>query len=475
MSVVINGDTGISGVNGHAGAPALKGSDADSGIHFGTDTASISTAGTNRLHVDSSGNCGIGTESADGRLHVFAGSAGSVTANGNANDFVVETPGTGGISILTPDASTGYIIFGSPTSNEGAMLRYSDTGNNFTIGTEDADGSLIFRTGAGQTALTINNAKNLGLGDSSPKSRMMIRGDSSTTSAANPGTDSTTTLSGAIIELVNKSGVTDTGVGVVATGLGASGRYGAITFVDKTSDNNGTGGEIRFFTSAGKTSDLVQNMALTQSGDLHMGEGNKMSVPNNGASANSYACATSYGTPYYATDLTGISHQYTVRRGGTYAYWEHGCYGDNYYFTHGTSTGGASRPNLVSDKDLFFASNGSVFNSTGTFAQFSDVRIKENIVDANSQWNDIKALRLVNYNLIGNEVRLLGFVAQEVELTSPGLVEIENPGFAEGTDLSAQMKLVKTSIIQLKAVKALQEAMERIETLEQRLADAGIA
>jgi len=55
MSVVINGDTGISGVNGSAANPAIKGGDADTGIHFGTDTAAITTGGTERVSVDSSG------------------------------------------------------------------------------------------------------------------------------------------------------------------------------------------------------------------------------------------------------------------------------------------------------------------------------------------------------------------------------------------------------------------------------------
>lgn len=55
MSVTINGNTGISGVNGSASNPAIKGTDADSGIHFGADTASITTGGTERVSIDSSG------------------------------------------------------------------------------------------------------------------------------------------------------------------------------------------------------------------------------------------------------------------------------------------------------------------------------------------------------------------------------------------------------------------------------------
>jgi len=45
MAFSINGSTGISGLDGSAATPAIKGTDADSGVFFGTDTASIATAG----------------------------------------------------------------------------------------------------------------------------------------------------------------------------------------------------------------------------------------------------------------------------------------------------------------------------------------------------------------------------------------------------------------------------------------------
>ena len=55
MTVIINGDTGISGVNGSAANPAITGTDADTGIHFGSDSATITTGGTERVSVDSTG------------------------------------------------------------------------------------------------------------------------------------------------------------------------------------------------------------------------------------------------------------------------------------------------------------------------------------------------------------------------------------------------------------------------------------
>lgn len=70
MPISINGTTGISGVNGSAAAPAIVGGDSDTGIFFGTDTASIATAGTSRLHVDSSGQIGVNTTSPAALLQI---------------------------------------------------------------------------------------------------------------------------------------------------------------------------------------------------------------------------------------------------------------------------------------------------------------------------------------------------------------------------------------------------------------------
>ena len=61
MALNIDGTTGISGVDGSASAPALQGTDSNTGINFGSDTVNINTGGTTRATVDSSGALNIGT------------------------------------------------------------------------------------------------------------------------------------------------------------------------------------------------------------------------------------------------------------------------------------------------------------------------------------------------------------------------------------------------------------------------------
>jgi hypothetical protein len=128
---------------------------------------------------------------------------------------------------------------------------------------------------------------------------------------------------------------------------------------------------------------------------------------------------------------------------------------------------------------FFVYGNGNVANTNNSYGAISDVKLKENIIDASSQWNDLKALRVRNYNFkaeTGQQTHTqIGLVAQEVEVVSPGLI-YESPDLdAEGNDLGTVTKSVNYSVLYMKAVKALQEAMERIEVLEQRLSDAGIA
>jgi len=119
--------------------------------------------------------------------------------------------------------------------------------------------------------------------------------------------------------------------------------------------------------------------------------------------------------------------------------------------------------------------NGNTQNTNNSYAGISDIKLKENIVDSGSQWADIKALQVRKYNFkeeTGQETHTqIGLVAQEVELVSPGIVFESPDRDAEGNELGTVTKSVNYSVLYMKAVKALQEAMERIETLEASNAD----
>jgi len=114
--------------------------------------------------------------------------------------------------------------------------------------------------------------------------------------------------------------------------------------------------------------------------------------------------------------------------------------------------------------------SGNVLNANNSYGALSDSKLKANIVDAGSQWSDFKALKVRKYNFkeeTGNPTHTqIGLIAQEVEQVSPGLVNETPDRDSDGNDLGTTTKSVQYSVLYMKAVKALQEAMERIETLE---------
>jgi len=123
--------------------------------------------------------------------------------------------------------------------------------------------------------------------------------------------------------------------------------------------------------------------------------------------------------------------------------------------------------------------DGSTYNATGVYGTISDVRVKQDITDASSQWEDFKKIKFRKFRMIddiekyGNKAPyLMGPVAQELEEAGmKGLVETPVDKDGNETDLH---KTVKLSIMHMKGMKALQEAMERIEQLEARITAANI-
>ena len=120
---------------------------------------------------------------------------------------------------------------------------------------------------------------------------------------------------------------------------------------------------------------------------------------------------------------------------------------------------------------LNIGSNGNLTNTNNSYGQISDQKLKENIADAASQWNDIKSLQVRKFNFIGDDLTQIGVVAQELESAGMNGLVVENTDRDPDTfeDLGTTTKEVKYSVLYMKAVKALQEAMTRIETLEAKV------
>ena len=125
----------------------------------------------------------------------------------------------------------------------------------------------------------------------------------------------------------------------------------------------------------------------------------------------------------------------------------------------------------VGDKAVI-DSNGNSRNLNNSYGGFSDISLKENIVDAGSQWDDIKNLkvRVFNFKVDSASEKRIGVVAQEIETVCPKLVGITYDKDEDGNLLETGVKSVKYSVLYMKAIKALQEAITKIETLETEVA-----
>lgn len=220
---------------------------------------------------------------------------------------------------------------------------------------------------------------------------------------------------------------------------------------------------------------------------------------------NSYAKMTSTGTTYNSSgsyhelkqDLGNNYNTYLVNTNNTSGY------GLFAYFANCAPNDTASKFMECADNTatrLTIYSNGNVVNTNGSYGTISDAKLKTDIVPANSQWEDVKALAKImsKFKLISDAEgkTQLGWIAQDVQKIAPGLIfatpdkklkEIA-PAIPELKDengnviqeaVPAQTALVENgevtlgihhSVAQLKAFKALGEALERIEKLEAEIA-----
>jgi len=131
------------------------------------------------------------------------------------------------------------------------------------------------------------------------------------------------------------------------------------------------------------------------------------------------------------------------------------------YYPSGQTPEAAFVFQIASSFKTIIRSDGDLENANNSYGGISDVSLKENIIDANSQWDDIKNIKIRNYNFKASTGqpthKQIGVIAQELETVCPNLVDVTK---------ETGKKNVAYSVLYVKAVKALQEAMARIETLE---------
>jgi hypothetical protein len=145
MSLILSGSDGLSDVDGTAATPAIRGTDANTGISFGTDTVTISTGGVARVTTDASGNVGIGTDSPGAKLDV----------NGEIRTSSNIIRGTG--------SDTVFLVGGSNNNNNiGISGGSAGTPNIITLTTAGSERARIDSSGrllVGTTSVLVKDSK----------------------------------------------------------------------------------------------------------------------------------------------------------------------------------------------------------------------------------------------------------------------------------------------------------------------------
>jgi len=413
------------GIENTAGAGAAIGFNRTSGydrgsLVFMTRTAVSHTnpvAGDIRMVIDKDGKVGMGTTSpsADTRLSVTAAS-GKIAINATGTIKIDGGAGSG------DGTSSGCAIIAANTDS-GAF--YTPRGGRYL--TSNSSG---WQSGIDGKDPVIVISENMGTTDSRTNPGLIMHNESPNDACYSP-----------FIGFGNKS---------------ASGSYNSVyaAIMGKRTgqgpDSNWNSGDLEIYTAAaGGYMTNSPTMAITASKTVVIkGANNNTSLDAilyvSKTGNNDWTCTMGKGADDYGLQMDMVgNYALAVRHQGD----------GNYEFRVDT--------------------NGAIYATDTSVNSISDRRLKENIVDAKSQWDDIKALKWRNFNWNAASGRsrnntLLGLIADEVESISPNLVGIDAQG-KEDKDAGIEdpeYKNVKYSIVWMKAMKALQEAMERIETLE---------
>jgi hypothetical protein len=424
MSLILSGTDGLSDVDGSAATPAIRGTDANTGIFFpAADTIAFAEGGAEVARFDSAGNLGIGTTSPNGRLEVVGSTGASFNAWFRTGDTTAANNAGGGfyntssataasrratLALDADGANLGggdyFIIEKSGNSGTADILQYSNAAMRF--GTN--------YTSRATYDMTLSAVGNLGIGTTNPAQKLELRFDT-TTAGSEPN-----------ILLQNKGASNSTAYSV-------GGIYGAafrdvrdpayiagIEFYRSSSAGGlASGGSIILYTegSGGTLPELKGNerMRITPAGQAFFNTTSAtFTMPSIGG-ASFKASPTGGGVPTVEIGNTDT----TTDSDGSPALM---------VFKNSATTSSSARFIQFSVSGAATTMGAIVGAGSGVcaFANFSDISLKKNIQPLSGSLAKIIALKPSSYDMIADESHVnAGLIAQDVKQVYPEYV-IEN-------------------------------------------------
>jgi hypothetical protein len=472
-------------------------------LHINSDTPSIrlsDTAGSDLITriTNSQGDLYLDAD--------FGGTTGDIIFRTNGERARIDSSGRFGIGTVSPGELL-HLSGVTPTSglrfSDASTNRFAwriDTSNNAKLETfQSADGIVFSTGGLGADKVKIDSSGRLLVGTSSARSNYRWAEVSSdyTPSYQVEGAGATANQSIAItnnaadnyppILFLGKSRGTSVGSNTVVPN---GERIGQIVFagndgtrflpaarIEAVADNdpgtNDMPGRLIFSTTADGASSPTERMRIGSSGYSWFSP-NSSYLGNQGQPFNSFDQTT-------AQWALGIRNQHGSFPFGLIIDYSAAAPNDtNYPFLHCSDTVGIKAS---------IRSNGGLANYSANNANLCDEREKKNIETLDSTWDCLKhwELKKFHYNEDDDtEDKKYGVIAQQVAPHCPEVITDWVKQRAEDAVLDDDGNVVTPAVEEVvrmgvkeqqmywMAIKALQEAQTRIETLEQRLTDAGL-
>lgn len=470
--------------NGTAAAPSIyfKDSGTDTGIYSpGTDRVAISTGGTGRLFIDSSGRLGLGTSSPNCLFEAKGGSAITTLTNSYSNCGILQQYSSSSLLAIGNDGTNPVLQGVNATNNTARNILLNPLGGSVGIGTTNptANRGLTIKSANSNAGLAIVNTADDVVGLFAPEN---------TTTSQELGIYSLSNMrlytGGTQRATIDSSGRLLVGTSTSRSNLFGT-TYSALFQVESQ-------------TTANAQVSLTSCTAGINGANLVLGHQKSGSVGGNTVVANNDQLGI---VSFQGADGTNMVPSASIES------WVDGTPGANNMpgrLVFSTTASGSASPTerlrINSDGQIFQYTNQYNFNSSNSTIEFvnrnsggaktfqwyigasggapiatlttagvwtnaSDVKNKENIEDITYGIEIIKSLRPRQFDVKSDGSHNIGFIAQEVKPLVPEVVHETTIGDTGESHLGLDYGSL-TAVL----TKALQEALAKIETLEVKVA-----